>query len=53
MNVGCILVRENKSLTTAEEFWEAEPQIAVRDEEYTYLQVLLRECSRWGISLEC
>ena len=48
-----MFVRENKSLTAAEEFWEVKSQIAVGDEEYTYLQNLLKGCFRWGISLEC
>ena len=54
MNMGfCIFVQENKSLTIAEEFWEAESQIAVGDEEYTYLQIWLKECFLRGLSLEC
>ena len=53
MFVRCMFVRENKSLTATEEFWEDESQIAVGDEEYTYLQNLLKACFRWGISLEC
>ena len=48
-----IFVRENKSLITVDELWEAESQIAVGDEEYTYLQTLLKGCFHWGIYLEC
>ena len=53
MNVGCIFVWENNSLTTAEDLWETESRIAVEDEEYTYLQTWLKGCFHWGISLEC
>ena len=34
-------------------YWEVESRIIVGDEEYTYLQTWLKECFRWGISLEC
>ena len=47
-----VFVRENKSLTIVEDFREAESWIAVGDEEYTYLQTLLKGCFHWGISLE-
>ena len=53
MNVRCMFVRENKSLTNVEEFWETESQVAVGDEKYTYLQALLKRCFRRGISLVC
>ena len=53
MNMVCIFVQENKSLTAAEEFWEAESQIAIGDEENTHLQTLLKGCFGRGISLEC
>ena len=42
MLLECILVLENTSLTNVGEFWEAESRIAVRDEEYAYLQTLLK-----------
>ena len=32
-----VFVRENESLTIADEFWEVDSQIAVGVEEYTYL----------------
>ena len=48
-----MFVRENKSLTAVEEFWEAESRITVGDEEYIYLQTLLKGYFRWEISLEC
>ena len=48
-----VFVWENKSLTATEEFWEVESRITVGDEEYTYLQTLLKGCFRWGIYLEC
>ena len=40
-------------MTTAEEFREDESRIAIGDEEYAYLQTLLKGCFRWGISIEC
>ena len=38
----CNFVLENKSLTSAGEFWEAESRTAFGDEEYAHLQTLLR-----------
>ena len=46
MLLKCIFVWENKSLTTAREFWEAKSRTIAGDEEYMYLQPCL-ECFRW------
>ena len=39
-----VSVRENKSLTAAMKFWEVKSLIVVGDEEYAYLQTLLKGC---------
>ena len=44
----CNFFLENKSLTSAGEFWEAKPLMVVGDEEYAHLQTLSLECFRWG-----
>ena len=48
-----VLVRGNKSLAAAEEILGVESPIVVGDEEYAYLQTLLKGCFHWRISLEC
>ena len=43
-----ILSLENKSLTSAEEFWETESRMIVGDEEYAHLSRPCLECFHWG-----
>ena len=43
MLLKCIIVWENKSLTTGREFWEVKSRTIVGEEEYAYLQLCL-EC---------
>ena len=53
MLLHSIFAWENKSLTAAEEYQEAESRTAVGYEEYTYFQILLKGCFRRGLSLAC
>ena len=54
MLLECNFVLENKSLTSAGEFWEAEPRTTVGDEEYAHLsRPYFLECFCWGFLFCC
>ena len=56
MLLECNFVLENKSLTSAGEFWEAESRAAVGDEEYAHFSrpyYYFLECFRWEFLFCC